>query len=75
MMRKQDNHHITYKEKKTMVSRMGRVIQGVKNDDGEVGQVKGSLGEGIFFNKTLISNEDEDNEKGNTIKSRAMGQL
>jgi hypothetical protein len=54
---------------------MGRVIQGVKNDDGEVGQVKGSLGEGIFFNKTLISNEDEDNEKGNTIKSRAMGQL
>jgi hypothetical protein len=54
---------------------MGRVIEGVKNDDGEVGQVKGLLGEGIFFNKTLISNEDEDNEKGNTIKSRAMGQF
>lgn len=56
-----------------MVSRMGRVIQGVKNDDGEVGQVKGLLGEGIFFNKTLVSNEDEDNEKGNTIKKSSNG--
>lgn len=58
-----------------MVSRIGSVIQGVKNDDGKVGQVKGLLGEGIFFNKTLVSNEDEDNEKGNMIKSQAMGQL
>jgi hypothetical protein len=31
-----------------MVSRIGSVIQGVKNDDGKVGQVKGLLGEGIF---------------------------
>jgi hypothetical protein len=30
-----------------MVSRIGRVIQGMKNDDGEVGQVKGLLGEGF----------------------------
>jgi len=48
MMRKQDNHHITYKEK-TMVSRVWRVIQGVKNDDKEVGQVKGLLGRKNFL--------------------------
>jgi hypothetical protein len=33
-----------------MVSRVGRVIQqGVKNDDEEVGQVKGLLGRRSFF--------------------------
>jgi hypothetical protein len=52
---------------------MGRVIQGVKNDDDEVGQVKRIVGRRNFFHKTLNSNED--NEKGNTMKSQAMGQL